>query len=97
MKKFIVLSVLLCNACVSSVPLYTDTNGETVYEATAVSNFTTLGSCYKRAYEDCPNGFDVKDKDREFGWNKKYLIYGCKKKAYSRNREYQNQNYQYYK
>lgn len=96
MKKFIVVLALLCNACVSSRVLYTDANGETVYEAQAWSNLTTLGSCYKQANEDCPYGFEVQDKDKQISGGEKYLIYKCKNRAMLGRTGYQNQNYQYY-
>ncbi len=95
MKKLIVLSFLLCCACVSSTPLYIDKDGETVYEATAETEFTTLGDCYKKAHEDCPYGFEVKDKDREEIGRTKYLIYKCKKGISTGKSRYPN--YQYYR
>lgn len=95
MKKLIIALVLLCNACVSSKPLYIDKDGGIVYEAAAETEYTTLGDCYKKAHEDCPYGFEVKDKDREEIGRTKYLIYKCKKGVSSGKFKYPN--YQYYR
>lgn len=79
MKKLIILSVMLCNACVTSVPLYTDINGVTIYEAQCDGNLFTLGDCYRKANEDCPFGFDVKDKVASEWVASRKLIYACKR------------------
>lgn len=78
MKKLIVLTVLLCNACVTSVPLYTDINGVTIYEAKCDGTVRSLGDCYRKANEDCPFGFEVKDKVASESVASRKLIYACK-------------------
>lgn len=94
MKKTILISVLFCSACATSTPLYTDMNGQTVYEAQCDTNFLSLGDCYRKASKDCPFGFDVKDKVASEWVASRKLIYVCKttntKKTY-----YNRSNYRY--
>ena len=78
MKKYFLAVLFFCNACVTSAPLYTDANGTTVYEAQCDGNIYTLGDCYKKASEDCPFGFDVKDKVASEWVGSRKLIYACK-------------------
>lgn len=59
MKKLIFLSLFFLSACASDkAPLYTNEYGYGVYSATA----ETLGECYKKAYQKCPNGFEKLDR-----------------------------------
>lgn len=94
MKKIFLLFVLFCSACVTSVPLYTDSNGATVYDATCNGGLRSLGDCYRKANEDCPNGFEVKDSVSSEWVSSRHLIYVCKmtntKKSY-----YNRSNYRY--
>lgn len=78
MKKYVILLALICSACVTSRPLYTETNGEMVYEANCDGTAFSIGDCYKKASEDCPNGFDVKDKAADEWARSRKLVYVCK-------------------
>jgi len=94
MKKNILLAVFFCSACATSTPLYTDMNGVTVYEARCDTNFLSLGNCYKKASEDCPFGFDVKDKVASEWVASRKLIYACRQPN-AKKTNYRQTNYRY--
>lgn len=96
MKKIAICLVLLCTACAYSRTLYTDENGASVREAFCGSTFLTIGDCYKKAKEDCPSGFDVKDRISSEWTASRNLVYTCKKNNYQM-RKNQNTNTQYYR
>lgn len=96
MKKISILMVLLCTACAYSRPLYTDEQGQMVYEASCDGSALSLGDCYKKAKEDCPNGFNVKDRASSEWAASRNLIYVCKNFKYQNNQR-SNTNMQYYR
>jgi hypothetical protein len=96
MKKISILMVLLCTACAYSRTLYTDENGASVREAFCGSALLTIGDCYKKAKEDCPSGFDVKDRISSEWAASRNLVYTCKNANYQM-RKNQNTNTQYYR
>lgn len=96
MKKLAIFIVFLCTACAYSRPLYTDENGQIVYEATCNGDILSIGDCYMKAKEDCPFGFDVKDKVSSEWVGARNLVYVCKKNNYQ-SRPAQNISNQYYR
>ncbi|MBR5154705.1 MAG: hypothetical protein IKW58_03170 [Alphaproteobacteria bacterium] len=96
MKKAIVLILLFVTSCAYSRVLYMDENGQTVYEASCNGSALSLGDCYMKAKEDCPFGFDVKDKVSSEWVGARNLVYVCKKNNYQ-SRPAQNISNQYYR
>ncbi|MBQ8751162.1 MAG: hypothetical protein IJZ30_05970 [Alphaproteobacteria bacterium] len=96
MKKIAICLVLLCTACAYSRPLYMDENGQMVYEAFCNGNALNVGDCYIKAREDCPHGFEVKDKETSDWHSGRSIIYTCKSYRYQ-TKQYPNTNNQYYR
>ncbi|MBR5154707.1 MAG: hypothetical protein IKW58_03180 [Alphaproteobacteria bacterium] len=94
MKKISILAVLLCTACSYSRPLYMDEYGQMVYEAGCDGEVLSIGDCYKKAREDCPNGFEVKDKVASEWVGSRKLIYSCRNNR-TLNTQYQTSSPQY--
>ncbi len=77
MKKLFLLSLLtLISACSSNTKeLYTNEYGYGIYSSTG----DTLGECYKKAYKECPNGFEKLDRVVNPKADKAIeLVYECK-------------------
>lgn len=65
MKKLFPLSVLFLTVCgLSSELLYTDRNGNNVYQATCNGVVRTIGDCYKLAAQQCAGDFDIVTQDQ---------------------------------
>jgi len=58
MKKILLSSVLLLSACVSNRMLFVEpTTNTPIYEVQCNAYNHTIGDCYAKAAEVCPNGF----------------------------------------
>lgn len=76
MKKWILFSILFLSACATTDFLYIESSGSSVYEA----DCGTLGYCYQKANQQCPNGFEVIDRiaNENVHFYSISLVYRCK-------------------
>lgn len=63
MRKFFIFSItLILSACsfgLYSEPLYSSSEGKTVYQATCNGAFRSLGDCFKLAAQQCAGNFEI--------------------------------------
>ena len=63
MRKFFILSTILvlsaCGIGLYSEPLYSSSDGKTVYQATCNGAYRSIGDCFKLAAQQCAGNFEI--------------------------------------
>ena len=63
MRKFFILSAIpILSACgigLYSEPLYSSSEGKTVYQATCNGTYRSIGDCFKLAAQQCAGNFEI--------------------------------------
>lgn len=87
MKKFFLIAFFTLSSCtylgLNTRFLYEE-NGKKIYKSTCDGDFQDIGDCYTAANKECPQGFEILDKDSVASVSstnttfRRTIIYYCK-------------------